>query len=123
MIPVTLTFDHKLAIAIIVVVVSIGGIFYMTFMIKQPYVTDEDKAVYTCVFLCKAAGNEGQRLDKGPCLSSGLEAWEVEDWVCDVAHKPRDAVDNLPENQCPEYGVTANHFVEVDPDCAFIRAV
>ncbi len=45
-------------------------------------------------------------------------------WVCDVAHSPREDVDNLPENQCREFGEgKANHFVEVNPNCEFIKAV
>ena len=56
-------------------------------------------------------------MTNGPCLSNEI----VEDWVCDVAHSPRQAVDDLPENQCPAYGDKASHFVEVDPDCNFIR--
>ena len=118
-----LNFDHKLAIAIIVVVVSVAGMFYVMVIPMEPYVTDRDRAVYTCVFLCKAMKNEGQNLDSGPCLSSNSDAWEIEDWVCDVAHSPRKAVDNLPQNQCPGYDVTAQRFVEVDPDCSLIRAV
>jgi hypothetical protein len=116
-------FDQRLAVAIVVVTISIAGLAYILFVPKGPVIMDEDRAVYACVFLCKAAANQGQRLDDGPCLSTGIEAWDIEDWVCDVAHNPREAVDSLPENQCPEYGVSANHFVEVTPKCIFIRSV
>ena len=118
-----LNFDHKLAIAIIVVVISVIGIVWILVVPKGPLVTDGDRAVTGCVFLCKAALNQGQSLRDGPCLSAGLYGWEPETWVCDIAHNPREEVDNLPQNQCPEYGVTANHFIELDEDCGFIRAV
>lgn len=118
-----LNFDHKLAIAIIIVVASIAGIFYILFIPTGPYVSDKDRAVFSCVFLCKAAENEGLVLDSGPCLSSGESGWELEEWVCDVAHNPRIPEDNLPQNQCPEFGRTASHFVEVNPNCIFLRAV
>ena len=118
-----LSFDHRLALAIIIIVVAIIGIVYIFVVPRVPEVTDADRAMYACIFLCKAEKNEGRYLEDGPCLSSGLEAWEVKDWVCDVAHWPRQSVDNLPENQCPEYGVSAVHFVEVNPECDFIRAV
>lgn len=74
----------------------------------------------TCVQACKDALAQGRNLEQGPCLLD--PATENKDWVCDVAHSPRQDVDNLPENQCSSYrsGVAA-HFVEVAPDCRFIR--
>ena len=46
------------------------------------------------------------------------------DYVCDIAHSPRQAADNLPENQCNAWhNKTAEHFIEVTPDCEFIRAM
>ena len=117
-----LKFDHKIAIAISVAVIIIIGVAWM--YVNSPIeVTDADRAVYLCIFLCKASANEGLSMDDGPCLSSGSPAWEVENWVCDVAHWPREDVDNLPVNQCPEYGSTAHHFVEVNPGCGFIRSI
>jgi hypothetical protein len=116
-------FDLKLALAIVIVVAVIAGMVYIFVVPKGPPVMDADRARFACIFLCQAALNEGRNLDNGPCLSTGLEAWDIPDWVCDVAYDPRQAVDNLPENQCPEFGVSASHFVEVDPDCGFIRAV
>jgi len=117
-----LTYDHKLAIAIISFLIIIAGIAYI-YSSSPLEVTDNNKAIYTCIFLCKSAKNQGMLMDSGPCLSSGSSAWELNDWVCDVAHWPRQDVDNLPQNQCPEYGSRASHFVEVSPECEFIRAV
>src|SRR5437588_5732304 len=37
---------------------------------------------------------------RGPCISNGKE---ISGWVVDVAHRPRQAVDDLPENQCSAY--------------------
>ena len=60
----------------------------------------------------------------GPCLSDNNSEWNIADWVCDVAHSPRQDVDNLPENQCQAFrNSQAHHFVEVDSSCNFIRAV
>ncbi len=71
-----------------------------------------------CENLCK--NYEGD-LSDGPCLSNNLIG--DSDWVCDVAHSPRQDVDNLPENQCETYrNGTATHFVEVDENCNLIRA-
>lgn len=74
----------------------------------------EAKAVYIL--------QEGQGIDftNGPCLSNNL----LPDWVADVAHNPRQPVDDLPENQCRAYREgTAKHFVELDPEGQLIRAL
>ena len=78
-----------------------------------------DVAIELCIKKCKESLQRGENLSRGPCLSNQI----VEDWVCDVAHWPREEIDNLKENQCPAYGSTAHHFVEVDPQCNFIRAI
>jgi len=83
--------------------------------------SEEEKAKLACIEECKKALNEGKDLSFGPCLLNPIK--ELPDWVCDVAHSPREAVDNLEENQCSAYRQgKAKHFVEVDPSCNFIRA-
>lgn len=63
----------------------------------------------------KAAGTD---FSSGPCLGVVLE-----NWVADVAHDPREDVDDEPENQCEAYrSGEAEHFVELDPDGDLIRA-
>ena len=81
--------------------------------------SDAELASDKCVQLCEAEVEKGTDLGNGPCLSNEI----AEDWVCDVAHMPRTGIDNNPANQCPEFGKTANHFVEVDEGCKVIRAV
>jgi hypothetical protein len=45
------------------------------------------------------------------------------DWVADIAHRPRQAVDEDPANQCEAIrSGDAHHFVELDPDGNLIRA-
>lgn len=81
--------------------------------------SDAERAKIACIELCKVELAKGRNLSAGPCLSNQI----IEDWVCDVAHKPRIEIDNLPENQCEAYrNRTAHHFVEIDPNCNFIRA-
>lgn len=59
----------------------------------------------------------GLSFKNGPCLSNGQE------WVVDVAHNPREPIDDNPANQCPAYvSGQAKHFVELDPDGNLIRA-
>ncbi|MEW6062845.1 MAG: hypothetical protein AB1571_00530 [Nanoarchaeota archaeon] len=78
----------------------------------------KEQVVSKCIELCNSK-LDTQDLNNGPCL--GLIA---NDWVCDVAHNPRQAVDNIQENQCSEFREgKAKHFIEVDPKCELIRAV
>jgi hypothetical protein len=77
------------------------------------------RAKIACELTCKQELSAGKDLSSGPCLSNEI----VLGWVCDVAHEPREMVDNELENQCPEFGKTASHFIEVSPTCEFIRAV
>jgi len=72
-----------------------------------------------CEALCREKLVGGADLSDGPCLSNEI----APGWVCDVAHDPRQDVDDKPENQCSAYGKTASHFVEVSPGCALIREV
>ena len=61
---------------------------------------------------------EGRDLADGPCLGVVLE-----NWVADVAHDPREEVDDRPENQCEAYrNGHLEHFVEVGPQGILIRA-
>ena len=63
----------------------------------------------------KSAGTD---MSAGPCLSNELDI----NWVLDVAHNPRDPVDDLPENQCSFFREgRAKHFVELDLTGGLIR--
>jgi hypothetical protein len=62
------------------------------------------------------AKTRGMDMSRGPCLGMIKEGW-----VADVAHDPRQDVDDEPENQCPQYrSGEADHFVELDPQGNFI---
>jgi len=87
----------------------------------QEIPSPEEQAKMKCIELCKKSEID---LSNGPCLSDDNPEWDVNNWVCDVAHSPREAVDNLPENQCRAFREgKARHFVEVNPNCEFIKAV
>jgi len=83
----------------------------------KPSENETQLAIQKCIDLCKQKLSENISLENGPCLSNEI----IPDWVCDVAHWPRQPVDNLPENQCPAFGSTAHNFVEVNETCGFIR--
>lgn len=87
---------------------------------KEQEASGVDAAITTCTATCDDALIEGVNLSNGPCLLDPIE--NLTDWVCDVVHSPRVAVDNLQENQCATFrSGTANHFVEVNETCDFIR--
>lgn len=73
-----------------------------------------------CIQACENAVEKGKDLSNGPCI---LDPMENEDWVCDVAHEPRQPVDNQRKNQCDAWhSGKAKHFIEVTPTCEFIKA-
>ncbi|MGB9708371.1 MAG: hypothetical protein ACPLXC_03565 [Candidatus Pacearchaeota archaeon] len=81
----------------------------------QELLTDE------CEAACQEALQQGQNLSNGPCLLDPIRDTE---WVCDIAHEPREIIDNLRENQCNSWhNGTAKHFIELTPECKFIKAV
>jgi hypothetical protein len=63
----------------------------------------------------------GADLSVGPCISESLPG--LPDWVVDIAHDPRQSIDDVPENQCQRYrDGEAEHFVELDEDGTLIKA-
>lgn len=67
--------------------------------------------------ILEEARGEGIDLSRGPCL--GVIST---DWVVDVAHDPRQPVDDNPANQCDAYRTgQATHFVELTPEGKVIR--
>ncbi|OHA48177.1 MAG: hypothetical protein A2806_00885 [Candidatus Terrybacteria bacterium RIFCSPHIGHO2_01_FULL_48_17] len=54
----------------------------------------------------------GTDFSQGPCLDN---AERFSDWIIDIAHSPRQAVDDDPQNQCSAFREgRARHFVELD---------
>ena len=95
-------------------------LMFLTACSQQPTERSTDEidvadVAQKCVELCKQQTID---LSNGPCLSNEI----ISDWVCDVAHLPRQSVDDLPENQCQDFREgKAKHFVEVTPNCKLIR--
>ena len=64
------------------------------------------------------ARSQGVSFERGPCLGVIMPGW-----VADVAHQPRQPVDNQLGNQCAAFRAgEAKHFVELDPQGNLIRA-
>jgi hypothetical protein len=63
----------------------------------------------------------GEDLGPGPCIAERLPG--LGDWVVDIAHDPRQPVDEVPANQCRRFRAgEAHHFVELTPRGRVIRA-
>ena len=78
-----------------------------------------DEAIRKAKELFEQKKREGMDFSCGPCLSEEI----VPDWCVDVAHNPREAIDDEPGNQCRSYREgRVHHFVELDPDGNVIRA-
>lgn len=61
---------------------------------------------------------QGVDMSNGPCLGK-----IADDWVLDIAHNPRQPVDNKPQNQCQDFTEgKAHHFIELDPEGKLIRS-
>lgn len=78
-----------------------------------------DTAVNQAKHLYQLEKQAGRDFASGPCLSNAL----LPGWVLDIAHSPRQPIDDLPDNQCSAYREgKATHFVELDTEGNLIRA-
>lgn len=83
--------------------------------------TERDRAVTEAMAAYHEAKATGVDLERGPCIADQLPG--MPDWVVDVAHDPREPVDDDPANQCARFRAgQAHHFVELDPQGNLIRA-
>ncbi len=75
-----------------------------------------------CIEACKKALIADPPVERGPCLLNPIPEDRI--WVCDMAHDPREPIDDLPENQCSAFRAgRSTHFIDVTPDCKLIKAV
>jgi hypothetical protein len=83
--------------------------------------SDREKAVDEAQNAFAQVQAAGQDLSAGPCISESLPG--LSDWVADVAHDPRESIDDEAANQCQRYrSGQAHHFVELNIDGRLIRA-
>ena len=78
----------------------------------------DEKTIALAQQAYERAKAQGVDMTDGPCLGLIKPGW-----VADVAHDPRQPVDDDPANQCAEYrSGEPDHFVELDPEGNFIRS-
>lgn len=95
---------------------------YLTLAINtqesKPSKIEQETAINQAKLLYNSTKKRGQDLSDGPCLSNAL----MPGWVVDIAHSPRQVIDDLSQNQCAAYiEGSAQHFVELDLDGNLIR--
>ncbi|HET8592201.1 MAG TPA: hypothetical protein VFL56_00940 [Solirubrobacterales bacterium] len=101
------------ALASVLLLAGCGG--------DEPSESEKDQAVAAAESAFEDAEAAGDDLSEGPCISESLPG--LDDWVADVAHDPREDVDDDPSNQCRRYrDGEADHFVELTPEGELIRA-
>lgn len=82
--------------------------------------SDRDRAIRMAQVLFREKKAQGIDMTNGPCLADEI----IPDWAVDVAHSPREEIDNLPQNQCQSWRAgRVHHYVELDPEGNVIRAV
>lgn len=102
-----------LALLPLVLVMGCGG--------GSPSQDTRDRAVNEAMQAYQEAKETGTDFARGPCIAEQLPG--LEDWVVDVAHEPRQPVDDQPANQCQRFrDGDAHHFVELSPAGDLIRA-
>jgi hypothetical protein len=89
----------------------------------QPSQSERLQAIGQAQVAFQQAKVAGRDLSVGPCIAETLPAPGLDDWVADIAHDPRQPVDDEAQNQCQRYrDGDAHHFVELSPTGQLIRA-
>ncbi|EKD49578.1 MAG: hypothetical protein ACD_63C00104G0002 [uncultured bacterium] len=87
--------------------------------VKKGEQAKKDIAIAGCQKLFQQKIGLAEDISSGPCLSNQI----IDDWACDVAHSPREPVDDDFANQCSDYVEgKARHFVELDTLGNLIKA-
>jgi hypothetical protein len=113
-----------LAVIIVTALVTVFGNNHNPFERKLKNVykpgvdIEDDRAVDQARKVYRQKKDQKIDFTDGPCLTNDL----LPDWVVDIVHNPREAIDNLPENQCAAFMEgRAKHFVEMDAEGNVVR--
>lgn len=104
---------------VVILLTAIATIVYNVLFLKTAPKSEIESAIHQAYLIYRERKANNEDFSNGPCLSNALRP----DWVLDIAHNPRQPIDDIPQNQCPAYVQrTAHHFVELDPEGDLIRA-
>lgn len=114
-----------LLFSVIPFLIILGGIIYAPRSFRKPETAsllskgDEARAIEAAQKIFSSKRAAGVSMSNGPCLADEV----IPGWAADVAHSPRQPVDDLPENQCGSLREgTVEHFVEIDTEGKFLRS-
>ncbi|MCX6809765.1 MAG: hypothetical protein NTZ65_03415 [Candidatus Berkelbacteria bacterium] len=81
-------------------------------------VQDQQQLIGEAQHLFYEAQDNNQDLSNGPCLGA------TGDYAVDIAHNPREAIDDQAQNQCADYASgKLKHFIELDLNGTVIRTI
>ncbi|MBI2329925.1 hypothetical protein HYU94_00865 [Candidatus Daviesbacteria bacterium] len=104
---------------VVIILTGVATLIFNRSQLTSVSKSEIDAAINKAKFLYSEEKIRGRGFINGPCLSDAL----LPGWVVDIAHSPRLAIDDLPENQCPSYiEGKAQHFVELNTEGDLIRA-
>lgn len=86
-----------IGVTVLLLLASVG---WVVLFVQKPDILAKARLRYN------QAVSQKMDLSNGPCLGEIATGW-----VLDIAHLPREKIDNLPQNQCQDY----KHFVEMSP--------
>lgn len=99
------------ALAGVIILVILAAVGWGVLFVQKPDILAKARLKFN------QAVAEKKDLSTGPCLGEISS-----DWVLDVAHLPRVAIDNLPQNQCADFlSGKVHHFVEMSPQGEVIK--
>lgn len=103
----------------VIILTGVATVVFNSYFNKSPSRSEIEVAMNQARHIYNQKKISGEDLSSGPCLSNAL----LPGWVLDIAHNPRQEIDDLPQNQCSGYREGgAQHFVELDPEGNLIRA-
>ena len=96
---------NKLKIVGLLLLLILALVGWYVFFVQNPFIVARARIRYN------QAVSQHIDLSAGPCLGQISS-----DWVLDIAHLPRQTVDDLPQNQCPDFLMgRVHHFIEMTP--------
>lgn len=96
-------------------------VIVLLFLAQKPLdnsrpISDNSDISKKAVEMYQKTKEQGVNFSNGPCLGA------IDGYAVDVAHLPREKVDDLSENQCSDYNNgKLKHFIELTPLGTIIR--
>ncbi len=92
----------------LIILILLALVDWYVLLVQKPDILARARVRYN------QAVREGRDLSSGPCLGEIAPGW-----VLDIAHLPRQSLDDLPQNQCQNF----QHFVEMSPQGEIIKVL